>query len=434
MNKFLLSIIATLILGTTFISAQNDVYLRTESKYFTRLPVLLKDVEVEGRVNQKMADDILRILDTDLWYSSVIDPRQESAGFNSASTSATSPADNMSIRYSVSAKAVVNGEQLELTTEILDRTRNARIGGKSYKTCLEKMRLAVHTAADDIVETLTGEQGIARSRVAYTVDLGPAKEIYLIDYDSHNRRPLTKNRSLNLTPAWLMDGTQVLLTSYVRKNPDLYTISTATGEMKPLIDGKGLTTSAAVSPDGKKIAFVSTRDGNAEIYVMDSDGSNIRRITRHWSIDASPDWSPNSREIIFTSDRLGKPQLFIMDAEGSNLRRLNTRLDYCGSPSWSPKGDKIAFVARENGEFNIFTYDILSQSVTRLTQNAGSNEDPDWSPNGFQLVFSSTRDKGRDIYQMNWDGSQLLRLTFTGNCSSPSWSPNQRPDETLGCN
>ncbi|MGH1363302.1 MAG: Tol-Pal system beta propeller repeat protein TolB [Calditrichia bacterium] len=433
MNYRLLFLLA-FIVGITAAQAQNDVYLRTESKYFTRLPVLLKPVLIEGRVNQTVADDILRILDTDLWYSSVIDPRQEMASAQSASGSAASPAENMSIRYSVSAKAIIQGDKLELTTEILDRTKNARIGGKTYKSCPDKLRLAVHTAADDIVEMLTGEQGIARSRVAYTVDFNASKEIFLIDYDSHNRRQLTKNRSLNLTPAWLMDGTQVLLTSYVNKNPDLFTIATGTGEMKPLIRGESLTTSAAISPDGKKVAFVSTRDGNAEIYVMDSNGKNPQRITRHWSIDTSPDWSPNSREIIFTSDRLGKPQLFIMDAEGSNLRRLDTRLDYCGSPSWSPKGDKIAFVARENGRFNIFTYDVLTQSVARLTQNAGSNEDPDWSPNGFQLVFSSTRDRGRDIYQMNWDGSQLLRLTFTGNCSSPSWSPNQRPDETLGCN
>ena len=41
-----------------------------------------------------------------------------------------------------------------------------------------------------------------------------------------------------------------------------------------------LDSSPAWSPDGRKIAFVSRRDGRYGIYVMNADGSGQRRLTR----------------------------------------------------------------------------------------------------------------------------------------------------------
>ena len=59
-----------------------------------------------------------------------------------------------------------------------------------------------------------------------------------------------------------------------------------------------------------------------------------------------------------------------------------------------------------------------------LTNNSANDTNPAWSPGGERIAFSSDRDGNRDIYVMNPDGEDVLRLTnhpafdFT-----PSWFP-----------
>jgi len=65
---------------------------------------------------------------------------------------------------------------------------------------------------------------------------------------------------------------------------------------------------------------------------------------------------------------------------------------------------------------------VTGENAHKLTDR-GSNEDPSWSPDGFHLVFSSTREGKKEIYLMNWDGSDPQRLTFGGGNFSPAWSP-----------
>lgn len=431
--RFVCAVVALMALMPAIITAQQEeVYLRAESRYFKRLPVLLKPVQLQDQADAALGNEILGILETDLKYSSVIDPRREDSAI------AFNPVENLvpnaePVQFAVETAISLRSNRLLIQTTIMDLKSGKSVDEQTYHGCMESLRITVHTIADDIVKQLTGENGIAKSRVAFTAKFtDDSKEIYIADYDGHNRKLITRNRTLNLTPAWTTDGNRLVATSYQNQNPDLYLIDPASGRMMALFQGPGLNTSPAVSPDGRTIAFVSSRDGNAEIYLIDINGKNLRRLTNHRAIDTSPDWSPTGREIVFTSDRLGKPQLFSMDAEGSNLRRLPVDLEYCDSPAWSPRGDKIAFVSRIPGGFDIFTFDITTQTLTRLTENNGSNEDPCWSPDGFRLAFSSTRDKGqRDIYTIMWEGSQVLRLTFNGGCSSPSWSPNKRPPEDL---
>ena len=55
---------------------------------------------------------------------------------------------------------------------------------------------------------------------------------------------------------------------------------------------------------------------------------------------------------------------------------------------------------------------------------------PKWSSDGKQIVFSSNRDYvntdktyGFDIYIMDSDGSNVVRLTNSGNNTCPDWQP-----------
>ncbi|MDZ7344945.1 MAG: Tol-Pal system beta propeller repeat protein TolB, partial [candidate division KSB1 bacterium] len=416
--------------------AQTEVYLRAETRTFRRLPLELKPCQLKDQATPELGQRVIDILDNDLWMSSMIAAFQTEESLANPDALRLELALNRPaepIRLAVQTTLSLRGKKITLDAQLIDSASSKILEQKNYRGCQENLRLLVHSLADDMVNSLTGERGIAKSRIAFSASTVGGKEIYLMDYDGANQRQLTSQQTLNLTPAWSIDGRQLIFTSYQRGNPDLFAIEVVSGKLEAVVKDNGLQSAPAWSPDGKKIVFVSTRDGNAEIYVMNSDGKNPQRLTRHPAIDSSPSWSPSGREIVFTSDRLGTPQIFVMEAEGSNVRRLPIERNYTDSPVWSPRGDKIAFVSRGPGGFDIFTFDLATEAVTQLTADAGSNEDPCWSPDGYRLAFSSTRDGRSDIYMMMWDGTDVRRLTYKGTCTSPAWSWNVRPAEDYVC-
>jgi TolB protein len=422
--------------GVSRLPAQTEVRLRAETKTFVRLQIELKPCLTHEQATAEMGRRVVDILDNDLWMSSTIAAFQTEEGLANHDTLRPEAAllrPTGPLRLSVQTHLTLRQKKIVLEAELIDSAARKTLERKSYRGCPENLRLLVHSLADDLVRSLTGERGIAKSRIAFTASSSGSKELYAMDYDGANQDQITNLRTLNVTPSWSADGRTLVFTSYLRSNPDLYALDLLSKKNAPLLRGNGLYSGPAYSPDGKKIAFVTTKDGNAEIYVMEANGKHLQRLTQNPAIDSSPSWSPTGREMVFTSDRLGNPQLFIMDAEGSNVRRLPVEGNYHDSPVWSPRGDKIAFVSRLDFGFDIFTFDVTSETTTRLTADAGSNEDPSWSPDGYRLVFSSTRNGRHDIYTMMWDGTDVRRLTFKGTCTSPSWSLNVRPEEEYDC-
>ena len=282
-------------------------------------------------------------------------------------------------------------------------------------------RMALHEISNAIIQELTGEDGIADTRIAFASRRRGDKEIYAIDYDGHGSYRITSLDTISMTPDWSRDGARICFTTFVSGDPDLYCAPSGGGGSQPISTNRGLDMAPSISPDGRRMALTLTKDGNAEIYVLDVGGRSLRRLTYNLGIDTAPSWSPNGRQIVFESDRGGVAQIFAMDAEGANVRQLA----YGGeahSPAWSPQGDRIAYVERVGGRFQIVTIPADGGGGTVLT-STGDNEDPSWSPDGLHIAFSSTRGGGSDIYTMDWDGGNIRQVTRGGGYVSPSWSP-----------
>lgn len=405
--------------------AQTDVYLRVYTKTFQRMEIDLYNFEGEyGPKTTEMIDLINDVLSNDLWMSGYFKVNKKSGvPQNNRNGKKVDTRGSNGALAQVSGSFSVANNRISIQPHLIDNASGRTIIKLEYTNKIENGRYLIHKIADDIVYSLTGEKGMARSKVAFvTEQSNGVKEISVMDYDGHNRTTLTSDKSINLSPAWSPDGTRICYTSYKTGNPDLFVFNLRTNSQIRLSKQKGLNTAPAWSPDGSKIALTLSKDGNAEIYIFEVEKKKIRRLTYNRAIDSSPTWSPSKRELAFTSDRSGSPQIYIMDTDGVNVRRLTFAGGYNDSPSWSPRGDKIAFVSRTQSGFDIYTIDVTGENQMRLTDSSGSNEDPSWSPNGFSLIFSSTRSGNKRVYSMFWDGSDQKSLTSGGTNYSPAWS------------
>ncbi|MFQ5989618.1 MAG: Tol-Pal system beta propeller repeat protein TolB [Candidatus Methylomirabilales bacterium] len=332
--------------------------------------------------------------------------------------------NHLKVQAMVAAELTTRGKDLILEGRVYNVARGTFLGGKRYFGNVRALRAMVHRLADEVALRLTGERGIATTRIAYASKGRRTTELYLMDYDGRNSILVTGNRSINLSPRFSPDGRLLAYTSYRDGNPDLYLLNLETGRRDKVSALPGLNIAPAWSPDGRWLALSLSKDGGTNLYLMRPMGNGLRRITNGLGISVSASFSPNSRQIAFTSDRGGSPQIYMIDVEGTNLRRLTFEGDYNASPKWSPRGDKIAFVSdRGGGEFQIYLMNPDGSGVQQMT-TLGSNEDPAWSRDGRHLVFTSVRRGKKDIYLMHADGSGQRRLTRNGlNNFAPDWSP-----------
>ena len=86
---------------------------------------------------------------------------------------------------------------------------------------------------------------------------------------------------------------------------------------------------------------------------------------------------------------------------------------------------KIAFTSTRGGNFEIYTMDSNGANQVRLTEDPAYDVEPSWSPDGDRIAFVSARDKrGLNIHVMDADGRNLMGLTKESSNTEPAWSPD----------
>ncbi len=274
-------------------------------------------------------------------------------------------------------------------------------------------RDVAHQFADDIVETLTGNKGIATTKIAFVSTASGAKEIYIADYDGSNARRLTSDRSISVAPSLGPGARYLAYTGYQGGYPDVYLIDVQSGARQRVISAPGTNSGAAISPDGGSMALTMSKDGNPEIYVTGLRGGMARRLTRTRGVESSPTWSPDGRELIFSSDQGGSPQLYRIGAGGGNPTPLNAGFSYCTDPSWSADGKKVAFTVRSGG----FSVAVLELGGGARVLTSGQN--PVWGRSSRHLVYST----GSSLILLDVPtGRTTTIVSGLGKVSEPTWS------------
>ena len=328
------------------------------------------------------------------------------------------------------AEVLVKGEfragptEFAVEATIYDLAQGQSIFGRRYTGVPAQWRGAVHRLADDIVQRLTGERGIATSKIAFVSNATGTKEIYVMDYDGENRKRLTKDNSIATSPDWFPGGNDLIYTRIGGDRQETRRVEVLSGKSEGVTRFPGLNAFADVSPRGNEILLALSRDGNTEIYRVRDDGSEPRRLTYGRSTESSPCWSPDGRRLAFVSDRSGVPQIYIMSAGGGDADRVTYEGNYNTSPDWSPKGDLVAYTSRIEGVYQVCTVNVETKEVIRLTTGGGQKEDPSWAADGRHLAYSMTSGGKSDIYMLDIYELVPVRLTAgAGDYESPAWSP-----------
>jgi len=422
--KKLLFPIYCLFFFTVCAYASNDVYLSLSSTG-SRASIGLSDfLPVNGLFEEmSLSRDFKDVLENDLILSRHFNVAiaNTSYKFDMDSQFSYWELKNVSVLLTGSI-AISDMIKLTISVKVYDIESRQLVWEGKYSDVVSNYRYIAHEINDEVVKRFTGEEGIARSKIAFINNSTKFKELYVIDYDGYNLRRITKDNRLNVLPKWVPNSTQILYTSYLYNNPDLFLVDITKNKRKAISTIQGLNSPTSVSPDKKTMVSTLSRGVYPNLYLLSSDGVIIRRLTQGKYIDTSPSFSPSGREIVFISDRAGYPQVYIMDIDGVNLRRLSTKGN-CDSPAWSPKGDKIVFTMKLDNTFDIFLYDLPKSKIIRLTEEQGNNENPCWSQDGRFIVFSSTRSGKSEIYIMGLDGSGIRKLADIPESSfTPSWS------------
>ena len=184
------------------------------------------------------------------------------------------------------------------------------------------------------------------------------------------------------------------------------------------------------SPDSKMIAFTKATDaGQYQQAVVNIDGTNQHEIS-HGGFDGHPSWTPDSQHVVFDS-LYGGSRLYKVSADGTDQHQLRPVGDYGDElgAEISPDGASVLF---EHRYPNSVDSDLALmplegfQAPLRLTNNGGaSSTDPVWSPDGKHIAYSSNKGGTYDLYMIDADGGNEVRLTQGETHEfAPSWSPD----------
>ena len=274
-----------------------------------------------------------------------------------------------------------------------------------------------------------------------------------------NKNDILEGRPRNLDIEYSIK--KIVFTSNRTGNEDIFSMNIDGTELIQLTDLPGQDNYPAVSPDGKKIAYTSDINGTWQIMVMDWNGKNKKQITNNpwrsgypaWSFDGrfiyfeayvdgnwdifrmkndgssikrltfnsnTPDWHPCGYpyryKIIYESGTINNEDLYIMDHDGTNIKRISSANMRKRVPAVSAYGEIIVFSDNES----LYTMDSKGENIKKISGDLSGCRHSDISPDNKYITFESTIDGQEEIFIIEPDGSNPVRLTnIQGNDSDP---------------
>lgn len=286
-----------------------------------------------------------------------------------------------------------------------------------------EIRWATHGVADEVEQWITGQRGMAQSRVAYVA----RGELRVVDADGANDHAVTHGGDA-LSPTWRHDGRAVVYADMNDFGTQIAWVDLNTGRVNMVNTTKrGLNITPVFSPDDHWIYFATGDDNRTQLIAASTDSTlPIKHITAALPFDcSSPVFSPDGGRIAFVSSRPNLPQIYSVNLDGSGDRletpHPGSARSYRTSPDWSPDGRAIAF-QQQNGDFQVWSVSLPDHSLRKLT-SVGENEDPTWAPDARHIALTSNRAGAKAIWILDTRSGRFRQLTSVGDARLAAWSP-----------
>ena len=314
--------------------------------------------------------------------------------------------------HDVARGAVINVDEIALPANALGR----------------EWRLAVHRASDQIERWVTGQPGIAATRIAYI----RGNSIRIVDSDGFGEITVPTEEN-GYSPAWHPSGNLLVYSTFGvagRGGSRILLIDLLTGRSRTLVPpARNATVLTPVfTRDGSSVVYSRAGEGGSDLFIVNVDGNDPpRRLTPSRGFEnTNPAISPDGRRIAYTTDILGRQELYIMDSDGTHADVLTnydfSEKNYRAEPDWAPDNSLIAYQERINGRFQLRTIPVRGGTPKLLTSD-GENEQPSWAPDSRHLVFTSNRTGVRQLWVMDVQSGRLRQLTRSAGSRLAAWSP-----------
>ncbi len=300
------------------------------------------------------------------------------------------------------------------------------------------------------------------------------------------------NLELATTPQVSPDGRRII---YVRQFSDIMTdrrysnlwIINADGtDHRPLTTANFNDTSPRWSPDGKEIVYISDRDGTPQIYRRWMDSGQTAKITNLTSAPSGIAWSPDGKWVSFAAlvsesaprvaampaapsgakwaepavviDKLvyrfngagylkpGYSHIFVVPAEGGTARQITSgNFQHAGGAGfraseavWTPDGRHLLISAVRRADYeleplesDVYEFAVADGAVRALTNRKGPDDGPVVSRDGKSIAYLGFDDRYQGyqvtrLYVMNRDGSgpRIVTGNLDRDVTSPAWAPD----------
>lgn len=255
-----------------------------------------------------------------------------------------------------------------------------------------------------------------------------------------------------------------------RRYSNLWIINADGTNHRPITTGMHSASSPRWSPDGTRLAFISDEDGRGQIYVRWMDSGQTARVTNLQSGPSRLEWSPNGKELSFAAFvpeepmklaqmprapagakwadpavlfdksvyrfnaagyiKPGYTHIFIVSAEGGTPRQITSGNFHFGGAGvnasaavWTPDSKFLLVSANRHPDFELNPYDteiyeinVEDGGIRALTDRRGPDNSPAISPDGKFIAYTGYDDRFQGyqvthLYLMNRDGSGIRDLS-----------------------
>jgi serine/threonine-protein kinase len=178
-----------------------------------------------------------------------------------------------------------------------------------------------------------------RGKILFKTDRAGFVEIYRMDADGSNQRPMDDSSLYAQLEAELPLSANKREQIVIRGEGqlDLWRANATTGEELRVTSTGKPEYDAAWSPVDNRVAYVSEETGNGDIYMLNLDGSAVERLTVNTdNFDKHPTWSPDGTKIAFWSDMgfNNTRQVWVIDLATKTLTSLSDNPFNDWDPVW----------------------------------------------------------------------------------------------------